>query len=659
MDRLLKWTTWMCLWMGWPWLFTGLLPSPAGAVEEAKNPPAELIDIQAQRQPDLLRLQVTATRPIKVQATALTKPRRLMLDLSPSKLAIKEYPAIPEGLITDFRFSQFNATTVRVMLGMPKSASYRIQPATPDKRVWNVDLIDAAQAAADKAAKAAIVLQRPLPRAVATLDEFKRDKEAASKPLLPAAQTPRVTFDFYNADLHNVFRLLGEVGGVNIIVGEDVKGKATISLKEIPWDQALDMILNSNRLIKVTDGKNIRISSLKDYVETETIRRKESQSVVKEQQELLKTEQELLKAEDALKKVEEGRLPLMTKNIKLNYISAEEMKKIIDEIWGGGEREVPTATNLQLRGEAAARANTGMVKLGQGLVAAIKQTNTLFIRANRNDIDHIERLIAATDLPTPQVMIEARIVEAGSAFARDFGLQWGGAYHAADPTAPLAGSLRGFSSDTTNSAVNIPIGTGSVLAPFGAGMAGLGLTIASANLNIDVRLRAFEAMNKVKIISSPKIMTLDNKKASIKQGKKIPVTTLDQYGAYSTRYEDANLRLEVTPHVARNGKKITMTIKINNDQVDEVGVYSQDNRAIDTQEAELELAINDGETLVIGGVKKRRESEGESGVPGLKEIPLLGWLFKTKDKSADDTELIIFLTPKIIKPLQEKFTPES
>jgi type IV pilus assembly protein PilQ len=103
------------------------------------------------------------------------------------------------------------------------------------------------------------------------------------------------------------------VGGVNIIVGEDVKGKATISLKEIPWDQALDMILNSNRLIKVTDGKNIRISSLKDYVETETIRRKESQSVVKEQQELLKTEQELLKAEDALKKVEEGRLPLMTK----------------------------------------------------------------------------------------------------------------------------------------------------------------------------------------------------------------------------------------------------------------------------------------------------------------------------------------------------------
>jgi type IV pilus assembly protein PilQ len=329
------------------------------------------------------------------------------------------------------------------------------------------------------------------------------------------------------------------------------------------------------------------------------------------------------------------------------------MKKIIDEIWGGGvkEAEVPPSA----RGEAASRP-TGAVRVGKGIIAAIRQTNSLFIRSSRTDIEHIEKLIVATDQPTPQVMIEARIVEAGSNFARDFGLQWGGAYHYANPYAPLAGSVRGFTSDTNNSAVNIPIGTGG-----GAftGLSGIGLTIASANLNIDVRLQAFEQLGDIKIVSSPKILTLDNKKAMIKQGSKVPVTTLDQYGAYSTRYEDANLRLEVTPHIARNGKKITMNVRINNDRIDDSRDFINGNVAIDTQEADLELTINSGETLVIGGVKKRSESSSERGVPWLKDIPVVGWLFKTKEKISEDRELLLFITPKIILPLQEKFESES
>jgi type IV pilus assembly protein PilQ len=342
---------------------------------------------------------------------------------------------------------------------------------------------------------------------------------------------------------------------------------------------------------------------------------------------------------------------LLTKNIKLNYISADEMKKIIDEIWVGGKEP---------EGKGAAAGKTDAAgKLGKGSIcAAIKQTNSLFIRSNRADIDHIEKLIRATDQPTPQVMIEARIIEAGSSFARDFGLQWGGDYHYANPYAPLAGSLRGYSSDTGNTAVNLPIGSGSVTSPF-TGMAGLGLTIASANLNIDVRLRAFEQQDKVKIISSPKILTLDNKKAMIKQGLKIPVTTRDENNAFTTRYEDANLRLEVTPHISINGKKITMNVKLNNDAIDDTIRDINLNRAINTQEADLELTINDGETLVIGGVKKRTENTVERGIPFLKDIPLLGWLFKTKETIADDGELMLFITPKIILPIREKFAQEG
>jgi len=637
MAPKLKWRTGMLVWLGLILMTLGAF-SPSSWAKAEDKPQAKLVDIQSNRTPDLLRLQLTVTQPIKIRTVfILEEPQRLVLYLSPCRLGLKQPPAIPDDpLLSDVRISQFNPTTTRIVLIVPQRPSFRVYPSKDSPLIWQVDLA----AASKKKTAPELVSGRPSPqpKKVLSLDEFKQEQEGALKPQAPVSP-PRVTFDFYNADLHNVFRLLGEVGQVNIIVGEEVKGKATVSLKGIPWDQALDMILNSNRLIKITDGKNIRISTLKDYVEVETIRRKESQSVVKEQQELLKTEQELLKTEDALQKIQEGRLPLLTKNIKLNYIPAEEMKKIIDEIWGAGQ-------------------TPGAVKIGKGIVAAIKQTNTLFIRSNRIDIDHIEKLIKATDQPTPQVMIEARIVEAGSSFARDFGLQWGGGAHYSNPSAPLAGSLRGFSSNTGNDAVNLPIGTGSAFNPF-TGLAGIGLTIASANLNIDVRLQAFEQQGAVKIISSPKILTLDNKKATIKQGIKLPITTRGELNTFTTVYVDANLKLEVTPHIARNGKKITMNVKVNNDKPDDNIKDTIGNVAINTQEAEMELAINDGETLVIGGVKVRRESNTEQGVPWLKDVPLLGWLFKTKTKIMDDGELLLFITPKIIWPLQEKFASES
>jgi|GEM_PF-2328199 len=654
MTPKLKWKTGILVWMGLILMTVGSF-SPSSWAKAGDKPQAELLDIQSNRTPDLLRLQLTVTQPIKIRPFILEKPKRLVLDLSPCRLGLKQPPAVPDDpLLSDFRVSQFNHYTTRIVLIVPQLPSFQVYPSKDSPLIWQVDLA----ATPKKRTAPEVVLGKPSPRPkeVLHLNEFKQEQGGSLKPPAPVSP-PRVTFDFYNADLHNVFRLLGEVGQVNIIVGEEVKGKTTVSLKGVPWDQALDMILNSNRLIKITEGKNIRISTLKDFVEVDTIRRKETQNVEKERQEILKTEQEILKAEEALQKVQEGRLPLLTKNIRLNYISAEDMKKIIDEIWGAGGPDTTSQTGTSNRGPTTEQ-TTGAAKIGKGIVAAIKQTNTLFIRSNRIDIDHIEKLIKATDQPTPQVMIEARIVEAGSNFARDFGLQWGGGVHYSNPSAPLAGTLRGFSSDTGNDAVNLPIGTGSSLNPF-TGMAGIGLTIASANLNIDVRLRAFEQQGEVKIISSPKILTLDNKKATIKQGLKLPVTTKDQNQAFTTVYVDANLRLEVTPHIARNGKKITMSVKLNNDRIDDKIQDINLNRAINTQEAELELAINDGETLVIGGIKSRTETNTDRGVPWLKDIPVLGWLFKTKEKSTDDSELLLFITPKIILPLQEKFASEN
>ena len=423
------------------------------------------------------------------------------------------------------------------------------------------------------------------------------------------------------------------MGQVNIIVGEEVKGKVSISLKEIPWDQALDMILNTNKLIKITDGKNIRISTLKDYIDTEAIRRKEGQTVVKEQQELLKTEQELLKTEDALQKVQEGRFPLLTKSYKLNYVEVLAVKKIIDEIWA----KDPT-------------------KKEKGIASAISQTNTLFVRASRSDLDHIEKLIKACDQPTAQVMIEARIVEADATFTRDLGLRWGGSYSWFNPFAPLAGTIKGGEAGApgSNTAVNLPLTNTS-----GASFGGLGLALAGVNFNLDVRLQAMEQQGKGKTISSPKIITLDNKRATIKQGQKVPITTQTTDKNYVTTYIDAALVLAVTPHISSNQKKITLQVTIQNNEPNFAEKDLLGNPAIRTKEAETEMTINNGETVVIGGIIFKKEQVQENRVPGLAELPVLGWLFKTRYRYYQDTELLIFLTPKVMVPLSERFDPET
>ena len=279
MTLKLRSKTGILVWLGLILMILGSF-SPSSWARAADKPQANLLDIQSNRTPDQLRLQLKVTQPIKIRTVfILEEPQRLVLYLSPCRLSLKQPPAIPDDpLVSDVRVSQFNPSTTRIVLIVPQRPSFRVYPSKDSPLIWQVDL--AAAPKKKTAPESVSGRPSPQPKEVLSLDEFKQEQEGSLKPRLPVSP-PRVTFDFYNADLHNVFRLLGEVGQVNIIVGEEVKGKTTVSLKGIPWDQALDMILNSNRLIKITDGKNIRISTVKDYVEVETIRRKESQSVVK------------------------------------------------------------------------------------------------------------------------------------------------------------------------------------------------------------------------------------------------------------------------------------------------------------------------------------------------------------------------------------------
>jgi type IV pilus assembly protein PilQ len=291
-------------------------------------------------------------------------------------------------------------------------------------------------------------------------------------------------------------------------------------------------------------------------------------------------------------------------------------------------------------------------------IISVPHTNTLIAKGTERDLDYLEELIKIIDQPISQVMIEARIVEADANFTRDIGIRWGGVGTYANTFSPFAGTLRGGSAGASagsenNYAVNLPFTA--VTAPFG----GLGFSFASTNFNIDVRIQAMEQQGRGKTISSPKVLTLDNKEAIIRQGQAIPVTTRTENNTFSTVYRDAALVLKVTPHIS-SSKKIRIKVEVTKNEPDFTKVDTLGNPAIKTKEAFTEMMVNDGDTVVIGGIIFIQETINENRIPVLGNIPFLGWLFKTRYKNTQDTELLIFLTPKIQKSsLPDRFGYDS
>ena len=217
-----KWKTGLGIRLGLCLLILGSF-SPASWAGAAEKPRADLLDIQSKRTPDKLQLELTVSQPIKIRPLILEKPKRLVLDLSPCHLSLKQPPAVPDDpLLSDFRVSQFNPYTARIVLVVPQLPAFQVYPSKDSPLIWQVDLAAAPKKKIRPGGVRGRACRRP--KRVLSLNEFKQEQAGSLKPAAPAP-APRVTFDFYNADLHNVFRLLGEVGQVNIIVGEEVKGR--------------------------------------------------------------------------------------------------------------------------------------------------------------------------------------------------------------------------------------------------------------------------------------------------------------------------------------------------------------------------------------------------------------------------------------------------
>jgi type IV pilus assembly protein PilQ len=378
-----------------------------------------------------------------------------------------------------------------------------------------------------------------------------------------------ISLDFYETDLKNVFRILGEVSGKNFAIDSDVRGTVTMSLdKPVPWDQVLDLVLKMNQLGQTMEGNVIRVATL------ETLAREE-----KALKDAIEAREDVLKSQEKLE-------PLFTETIDVNYSSAQvdilpKLMELLKEYAGDQDfrinKDDPTAPP-EFR----------------GVLSVYDPKNQIVIRGTKSLIEKARYLVGLLDKPTAQVLIEARIVEATKSFSRDIGTQF---------------------------------------------------SIVGSPLAINAAIDASETEGETKTISAPKILTLDHEVATIKQGVSYPIVKLDEAGNTTTEFEEIVLELKVTPHVTKD-ERVSMEIMIAKDDIGErVGT----NYSFMVNQATTKLLVNDGETVVIGGISKTKETNSETGLPGLRKIPLLGKLFGMSSKLKDKSELMIFITPRIVQ----------
>ena len=460
-----------------------------------------------------------------------------------------------------------------------------------------------------------------------TMAKADGDTEVASQPSEAGAFAPnllgqtkkagtgftgrRIDLDLKDADVHNVLRLLADVGQVNIVTADNVTGSVTIRMRNVPWDQALDVVLQAKGLGVVQRANMLRVAPLVD----------------------LEKEREL---QIARRQQEVKLAPLETRLIPVSYATAAE---------------------IQDRARA--------LLSERGSIAVDERTNVMIVRDLAGNLNQIEELTRSLDTQTPQVLVEARIVEATSRYIRDVGIQWGGdttfssatgnptglafpssiglAGGASDGNTPTAG-LSPFTRTVANPnfAVNLPAAVGT-----GSGGA-LGLTFGSIDntINLAVRLSAAESSGMLRILSSPRILTLDNREARISQGTLIPFSQVSAQGVQTT-FQEAKLQLLVKPHVTADGS-VSMHVKINRDEPDFNQTSARGDPTILKREAETDLLVMDGHTAVIGGIFTRNTGRNLDQVPFFGDIPLLGLLFQRRRASDTRGELVIFLTPRIV-----------
>jgi type IV pilus assembly protein PilQ len=448
----------------------------------------------------------------------------------------------------------------------------------------------------------------------------------------PGFQGEKLSLNFQNIEVRALLQVIADFTNFNVVTSDTVTGNVTLRLKDVPWDQALDIILQSKGL-GVRKNGNVLWVAPKD--------------------ELNAKEQVELEAKKKLAELE----PLRTQSFQLNYTKAEEVARgLTGQALSGG-------SGGSSSGGSATQATRILSPRGSVIFEA--RTNQLFVSDIPGKLEEITQLIAKIDIPVRQVLIEARIVEADDSFGRSLGVKlgavdargirggvpgWslggnnrvavGGNYNAINQTIGLtAPPIAGTDSQFINLPANTTNFGGADAATFAISLFG-----ATANRFLNLELSALEAEGKGKIVSSPRVITADQVKALIEQGEELPYQAATSSGATQIQFRKANLKLEVVPQITPEGNVI-LDVDVNKDSVGRPTVAGF---AIDTKHVKTQVLVENGGTVVIGGIFTQTEKDEVNKVPLLGDLPYVGNLFKSKTKSYNKTELLVFITPKIV-----------
>jgi type IV pilus secretin PilQ/predicted competence protein len=740
---------------------------PAGA---QTAPAVKLSEVTVATQPDTVTVFVKTSGAAKYQAELIDTPARLVVDFEDTTYGWRKTPlTVSAGPLKQIRGSQYRKGVARVVVELTRPVGYAIRedddgltiviptnappfastasvpapkvatntpvPATASTAMPDTAATPQASAvpqatpappatAAPQTAPAPMVTARPVPSVRIAQAPVTPAPPAAPAPAVTASQVPEtqrlISLDFKDADVVNLLRILAAESSKNIVIGDDVKGKMSITLRNVPWQLALETIMEARGLVKTERDNVIRIVSqeqlakerdaatrledAKRKASSET-RLKEAETALKEQEAIDKRRAAELAQEDLIR-----RGPLTEETIRLSYGDPDDIAKTLQGILGipaegiqaqtpltsipavPGQGPIPAPPFSQLFGPGQplppAVALPPSDVLAKGItIRAHRPTNSLFIRHYQADLARIKKLIEEKlDIPLPQVKIEARM----EILARDdlfaFGIQFGGGGVATTNQATVVG--RGFTSNqaagvgiapvglgtglqnsnltlsnalpvsaTTGlpvggNVVNLPIG--SLLAgAAGAGTGGLAFGIIGSRLNLNLALEALKSEGKTRTLARPEVVTVENNKAAISLGEEIPYATISSAGT-QIQFKEALLKLEVTPTVVReiDHNRIKMKVLVENNSRGTTTIDLGSAGAppvIVRRKAETEVLIREGERLVIGGVTNNEATEQTRKVPLFGDVPLLGWLFKQTGEQNRATELVVFITPTIIR----------
>ncbi len=418
----------------------------------------------------------------------------------------------------------------------------------------------------------------------------------------PGYSGEKLSLNFQNIEVRSLLQVIADFTNFNIVTSDSVSGAVTLRLKDVPWDQALDIILQAKGLGMRRSGNVLWIAPKDEIAAKEKLE---------------------LEANSAIQSLE----PVRTQAYQLNYTKAADIA-------------------VQLTGSGSAR-----ILSTRGSAIAEPRTNQLFVTDVPSTLERVQQLIARLDIAIPQVLIEARIVEASDTFGKSLGVKLGAGF----PSFGVGGGGRGVVSSTYDTAVAQKNTGATSDLPFvnlpsqGAGgfpAATLGVSIFNSSLTrfLNLELSALEADGKGRLVSAPRIVTADKTKALIEQGTEFPYQQATSSGATSVAFRQANLKLEVTPQITPEGN-IILDLDINKDSP---GVTTAQGVAIDTKHIKTQVQVDNGGTVVIGGIFTLNDTSNETRVPVLGDIPLAGNLFKYRDRSTTKTELLVFITPKVV-----------